>query len=288
MLQLPVLLKKNTMNSKFSLLLKIQSTYLTYSNRAAIFWKMKVKYQARHAQVSSKFENKLCTVEGKLLGFISGSLKCLLDSWLLTPTNEGTLDSSVEELILLIVDVQKGAMSLLTSVQKVTRSVARAISMLEDVLMANMEGTLHMLYQKKVILTKLLVLYQRWANKAGSPMSRNNGFTTTTSNTTSNCQKQLLNAMWWKANTWHDKWSASIMDPFKSMNQLMKDSMKWMCNLSKEQVYSKLYYKDKIKPMYEEECVRLDLSTSSKKEHMGVHHRLTKESWDESAKDEQQ
>lgn len=77
------------------------------------------------------------------------------------------------------------------------------------------------------------------------------------------------------------------MDPFKSMNQLVKDSMKRTRNLSEEQVYSKLYYEDEIKPKYEEECARLGLSTSSKKERMGVRRRLTKESWDESAKDEQ-
>lgn len=110
-------------------------------------------------------ENELRTVEGELLGLVSGSLKSLLDSWLSTPTDGGTLDSSVEELILLAANVQKsargvesdilqrrGAGSLLASAQKVTRSVARAISMLEDVLMANMEGTLHTLYQKKGLL----------------------------------------------------------------------------------------------------------------------------------------
>ncbi|KAI9458299.1 hypothetical protein HD554DRAFT_2042127 [Boletus coccyginus] len=40
-------------------------------------------------------------------------------------------------------------------------------------------------------------------------------------------QKQLLNAMRWKANTRCDKQSASAIDPFKSMSQLMKDSAKW-------------------------------------------------------------
>ena len=76
------------------------------------------------------------------------------------------------------------------------------------------------------------------------------------------------------------------MNPFKFMNQLMKDSAKRMHNLSKEQVYSKLYYEDEIKPKYKEECTRLGLSTGWKKECMSVHHRLMKEAWNESAKDE--
>ena len=45
-----------------------------------------------------------------------------------------------------------------------TRGVARAISMLEDILMANIEGTLHTLYQKKGLL------YQKEAD-----ISYNNG-----------------------------------------------------------------------------------------------------------------
>ncbi|KAI9574064.1 hypothetical protein HD554DRAFT_2253044 [Boletus coccyginus] len=361
-----------------------EHAYLTYSNRAAIFRKMKLKYQARHAQVGVKphltrkqqkaaadkreiygLENKLRTVEGELLGLVSGSLKSLLDSWLSTPTDEGTLDSSVEELILLATDVQKsargvesdilqrrGAGSLLASVQKVTRSVARAISMLEDVLMANMEGTLHTLYQKKgSLLLRILppnnfnqvthslskmgkqswvtdeqkqwlhdyyeqhyvkcllnrdymefkpIFFEAWFQKWPEIQSKECGFPlgmtpeslTPVQREHLGCQiekrqKQLLNTMRWKANTWRDKRSASVVDPFKSMNQLVKDSMKRTRNLSEEQVYLKLYYEDEIKPKYEEECARLGLSTSLKKECMGVHRWLMKESWDESAKDEQ-
>ena len=83
--------------------------------------------------------------------------------------------------------------------------------------------------------------------------------------------------MRWKSNIWHDKWSASIANPFKSMNQLMKDSAKQMCNFSKEQVYSKLYYENEIKLKFEGKCMRLGLSTSLRKECMGIHHRLKKE-----------
>jgi len=54
-------------------------------------------------------KDELHTVEGELLGLVPGSLKSLLDSWLSTPTDERTLDSNVEELILLTVNVQKSA-----------------------------------------------------------------------------------------------------------------------------------------------------------------------------------
>ncbi|KAF8121460.1 hypothetical protein EV363DRAFT_1185740 [Boletus edulis] len=100
-------------------------------------------------------------------------------------------------------------------------------------------------------------------------------------------QKQLLNAMRWKANTSREKRSTSAVDPFKSMNRLIKDSGKRTRSLSEEQVYSKLYYEGEIKPKYEEECARLGLDTTSKKERMTVRRRLTKEAWDESSKDEQ-
>ena len=77
------------------------------------------------------------------------------------------------------------------------------------------------------------------------------------------------------------------MDPSRSLSQLMKESRKWTHNLSEEQVYSKLYYKDEIKLKYKEECMRLGLETTLKKECMTVCHQLTKEAWGKSSKDEQ-
>ncbi|KAF9228327.1 hypothetical protein BS17DRAFT_763831 [Gyrodon lividus] len=125
-------------------------------------------------QSSNLPENK---AQGELLGLVSGSLKSLLNSWLLTPADGGTLDNNIEELILRVADVQKSAREiesnilqcrgvgpLLTSTQEVTSHIARAITMLEHILMANMEGSLDTLCQNKGLL------YQ---NKAD--ISYNNG-----------------------------------------------------------------------------------------------------------------
>lgn len=93
--------------------------------------------------------------------------------------------------------------------------------------------------------------------------------------------------MRWQSNKSRLQHSATTIDPFKSINQLTKDSMKRTRALSEEQVYSKMHYEDEVRPKYEAECLRLGLSTKAKKERMAVRRKLTKESWEEVAKDEE-
>ena len=77
------------------------------------------------------------------------------------------------------------------------------------------------------------------------------------------------------------------MDPFRAINQMTKDGMKQTRKLSEEQVYSKMYYEDEVKPKFEAECDRLGLDSGVKSERMAVWRKLMKEAWNVSAQDEE-
>jgi hypothetical protein len=75
-------------------------------------------------------------------------------------------------------------------------------------------------------------------------------------------------------------------DPFKSLQALAKKP-KGKRNLTAEQVFSKLFYEEKVKDTFELECDERGLKKVDRKERMEMHRKLTAESWKEAAQDEE-
>ncbi|KAF8836632.1 hypothetical protein BDN67DRAFT_1014522 [Paxillus ammoniavirescens] len=67
----------------------------------------------------------------------------------------------------------------------------------------------------------------------------------------------------------------------RAINKLMRDSKRKKCNLSQEQVFSKLHYETDVKEKFEAKCDKLDLPSDAKAEQTAVQTKLTKESWAE-------
>ncbi|KIJ60878.1 hypothetical protein HYDPIDRAFT_170023 [Hydnomerulius pinastri MD-312] len=96
---------------------------------------------------------------------------------------------------------------------------------------------------------------------------------------------QLLAWMRWQGGKARKNRAASKVDPFKSLQALVVKP-KGKRNLSEEQVFSKLFYDEKVKDTFELECAQRGLKKEDRKERMGMRRKLTSDGWKEAARDQ--
>lgn len=104
-------------------------------------------------------------MEGELLSQVQGSLRDLLNDLLSTHNCDESLNDTLEQLILGVGDTQRSARKLegdilgrhgigtqLATAQRISTNVSTALTLLEDVLLANMEGNLSSLFERECLL----------------------------------------------------------------------------------------------------------------------------------------
>jgi hypothetical protein len=92
--------------------------------------------------------------------------------------------------------------------------------------------------------------------------------------------------MRWQAGKSHREREATKVAPFQILQALVTKP-KNKRKLTEEEIFSKLYYNDKIKAAFEDECEKRGLERKDKTARMEVHHRVTKDSWKEAGNDKE-
>ncbi|KIK76406.1 hypothetical protein PAXRUDRAFT_781916 [Paxillus rubicundulus Ve08.2h10] len=98
--------------------------------------------------------------------------------------------------------------------------------------------------------------------------------------------QQLLVWMWWQVAKSCKNREVSKKDPFKTLQVLTK-MPKGKHNLTEEQVFSKLFYNEKIKTSFDSECAQQGVESENKKERMEILWKVTSEAWKEASQDEE-